>query len=463
MGNRIAAHLQHVIVAILLVAFALNTNAAIKHVWAGATGKGTGDNWNDAYPDIPSTLVRGNIYYIADGNYSGGEITIPLNGTNQIYLKKASITEHGSNLGWSDSYGDGVAVLGSWYIHDGSGGDTGFITFDGSYQFGFRINLTAGNNGFTIRNDSRVAGHNIPNLTFKYLEIVGPGDNVVNYPWGAGPYSRGIRIYAGLEGDPGYPNYVVSHCRFRGLLDAMYLSRADNLLVEHTELAWANGDATSHPDIVWISNSSGCVWRYNVFREFNVEGIEMSGSCNNWKVYGNLVYNFTSPVEASRFIEHYANGSYTNNQYYNNTLVNLYLGFRFMGGAPQSGHLVRNNLIYNVSDHEFAGAVHDFNWYSGSNTNDEPHSIAGGNSQPFINYSEQDFRIVGTIENTLPRNKGTSLASEYAFDRLGTARGWDGWWDMGAYEFKSGSSAAAILLNVPVDYHASTVAAGVTK
>src|SRR5688572_27675121 len=36
---------------------------------AGATGAANGNNWTDAWTSLPSSLVRGDTYYIADGTY----------------------------------------------------------------------------------------------------------------------------------------------------------------------------------------------------------------------------------------------------------------------------------------------------------------------------------------------------------------------------------------------------------
>src|ERR1700754_1598691 len=50
---------------------AIDAQAANHYIRAGSTGAQTGNDWSSAWPALPSTLVRGDTYYIADGTYSG--------------------------------------------------------------------------------------------------------------------------------------------------------------------------------------------------------------------------------------------------------------------------------------------------------------------------------------------------------------------------------------------------------
>src|SRR5690606_21620262 len=81
-------------------------------VRAGATGADDGSNWNNAYPDLPTTLERGSTYYIADGSYDGYTFNDVVSGTTLITIKKATVSDHGGiETGWSDAYGDGQAIF----------------------------------------------------------------------------------------------------------------------------------------------------------------------------------------------------------------------------------------------------------------------------------------------------------------------------------------------------------------
>lgn len=79
------------------------------YVRAGAGGNGSGTDWNNAYQDLPSTLVRGAVYYLADGSYTRYVFDDAESSTTTIYVVKATDTYHGTSTGWQSGYGDGVA------------------------------------------------------------------------------------------------------------------------------------------------------------------------------------------------------------------------------------------------------------------------------------------------------------------------------------------------------------------
>src|SRR3989344_8081335 len=97
---------------------------ATHYVRAGASGNGS--DWANAYCSLPSSLVRGDTYYIADGTYSGYSFNTPASGTQYITIKKAIESDHGTNAGWQSGYGDGQALFNSmWQI------STGYLIVDG--------------------------------------------------------------------------------------------------------------------------------------------------------------------------------------------------------------------------------------------------------------------------------------------------------------------------------------------
>src|SRR5277367_3178033 len=87
------------------------------------SGSKTGADWNDAYAGLPSTLVRGDIYYLADGNYGNNlSVTTAASGTTTITLKKAQSYDYGrSSEGCSNdiSAGWNASTMGAsqaaWY------------------------------------------------------------------------------------------------------------------------------------------------------------------------------------------------------------------------------------------------------------------------------------------------------------------------------------------------------------
>jgi len=59
---------------------------------------------------LPATLQRGATYYIADGTHASYRFNTPVSGTDLIAIKKAAISDHGTDIGWISSCGDGQAI-----------------------------------------------------------------------------------------------------------------------------------------------------------------------------------------------------------------------------------------------------------------------------------------------------------------------------------------------------------------
>ena len=103
----------------VLVLASMQAWSEIYYIREGATG--TGSTWADAYRSFGAAglvsssdpSVRGNTYYVADGNYESITLSNPQSGSDRIVIKKATALDHGTSVGWSVSYGDGQAVLGS--------------------------------------------------------------------------------------------------------------------------------------------------------------------------------------------------------------------------------------------------------------------------------------------------------------------------------------------------------------
>src|ERR1039458_6928605 len=103
------------IVAVLscILAFATSAAFAASHyVCSGATGAGDGSSWTNAYTDFgtgsgkvnPSSLVRGDTYFVAAGNYTSGGVNFntPDSGTSVITIQAATDANNGGGAGWTN-------------------------------------------------------------------------------------------------------------------------------------------------------------------------------------------------------------------------------------------------------------------------------------------------------------------------------------------------------------------------
>src|SRR5205807_7149865 len=75
----------------LSLCFGTAAQAACHVVTTNGAGSRDGSTWNNAFAwPLPTTLVRGDSYYIATGNYTGGyRFNTPESGTTPITIKKA--------------------------------------------------------------------------------------------------------------------------------------------------------------------------------------------------------------------------------------------------------------------------------------------------------------------------------------------------------------------------------------
>jgi hypothetical protein len=66
------------------------------------SGSHTGADWNNALTGLPSTLVRGTVYYLADGNYGQYHFS-SASGTGWVEVRKAQSYDNCTSTGWNTS------------------------------------------------------------------------------------------------------------------------------------------------------------------------------------------------------------------------------------------------------------------------------------------------------------------------------------------------------------------------
>src|SRR4030081_994538 len=83
------------ILPLMLPGIALESFAACHAVSPTGSGSKNGVNWSNAMNQLPSTLVRGDTYYMADGNYAAYNFVTPNSGATTITVKKAQSYDFG--------------------------------------------------------------------------------------------------------------------------------------------------------------------------------------------------------------------------------------------------------------------------------------------------------------------------------------------------------------------------------
>jgi len=155
------------LINILITICVLNINAQNYYVRSNAAGgNNDGSDWNNAFDTLPDVLVRGATYYLADGTYESYIFDDAEVGTQYITIKKAIESDHGTDVGWQASYGDGQALFDklifstSYWVFDGQKRDD-----DWESEYGFKIkpNELLPNKGIQFSHTDHII--------FRYMEI----------------------------------------------------------------------------------------------------------------------------------------------------------------------------------------------------------------------------------------------------------------------------------------------------
>jgi hypothetical protein len=142
--------------------------------------------------------------------------------------------------------------------------------------------------------------------------------------------------------------------------------------------------------------------------------------------YGNVAYNFQVGDGAIGFDGY----SSSHNRIYNNTFIKgtgYNSGMRWGSGTD---NLIYNNMFIGCSVVGIEG-THDYNAFSDSDARGEAHAQVSVPTSIFTNYAGNDFSLKAATA------AGLTLTTSFNTDLKGLARGADGIWDRGAYEFST--------------------------
>jgi len=413
-------------------------SVAMDHfIRAGATGANNGSDWTNAWATLPATLVRGDTYYVAEGSYGSYTFSTPQSGTAWIYIKKATASAHGTDTGWNDTFGDGVANFSSWEF------TTGYWDIDGvtgggpgSWENGHGIKITCTPPAKAIR--INVAGVHYINI--RHVEATASSLGVFT----------GIVYSFGAFDGVGNSYVNISHCWFHTVYGPIFhIGYNHDWVVEYSKLGDNNppgSGGSDHSEIFSLLGNDGLTIRYNYLYSWRSTGgiVAINGPsggtgtqnvCEDVQIYGNI---FDQGSGAASWliaaISDASNWQYARRwKIHNNTFVNVNssstgLNAISLATTGEANNEAYNNIFWGNTDTlAFSGVTHDFNWFTGSGAYAETHGFAGGNQNPFINPTGKDFRLAASIA-------GKILNTPFDKDMIGTFRGSVGVWDVGAYE-----------------------------
>ena len=378
-------------------------------------------DWTNACDSLPSVLQRGATYYIADGIYPGYTFDDPASGSTLITIKKATISDHGTNTGWDNSYGDGQAVFSTQLRFDSND-----WIFDGNNQpdiYGFRLNFTA-TRGVDLNGRS--------NITVRNLHADG----------GSANSNRGFYLNSAA-------NITIEKTQVSNTgNDAFFIGNASNVVLDHLWVHSRNTIGSTHADFIENQNSnSNVTLRYSRI-DFAGQNIFFGGVAPatyiNYYIYGNVFFSsegVRSGASVKALTDH-SNAMGSGVYFYNNIVHQLFsahdIKTAFTGEASNNIYFDLYTGMGNFWD------THTHNYFGTAIGNqDSTGGQIGGNPWSFTGSSLGNYKLNSSTIS------GQILSSPFNMDPTGLTRGADGSWDRGAYEFVSGSTTPPPTLPTP--------------
>jgi hypothetical protein len=403
--------MKKIVLIILTLFFPFTCLAENYYILQG--GSGDGSSWSSAWDDLPATLTRGDTYYVGDGSYNGYTFDDAVSGTTLITIKKATSSDHGTEIGWSSAYGDGQATFGklTWTTH--------YWIFDGQTRnsndwsdgtaYGFEVDGGSGGNNAKLFSVSSA-----DNITIQYVYAHYDGSRA----WATSGDDVSANRDHGLYSLSGSNDITMEYCyiRYTTWKAAILMNSCTGPIT----IRYNYFEDIRKKELFSARHTDNVTFAFNMSKNIAGTGALVADDSDTWKVYGNWIWNpsgsytFTD-VTIGTWTGDHPDRNETLNDWlvYNNTFYNVHDQIQIQNGT---GNEVRNNLILNesISINGSLTASH--------NTQNASVSVVNG-------AGSGDFTLSAATD------AGTTLSSPYNVDLTGATRGGDGTWDRGAYEY----------------------------
>lgn len=412
-----------------------------------ASGTGDGSDWTNAM-GASFTPGRGNIYYLADGSYGAKAWSTENSGATLITIKKATVADHGTSTGWSDTLGDGEALFDSWthdsdyWLMDGQIGGG-----PGAWDSGFGFRVFSSSAALWTLSGARSS------ITARHFHL---------------DSDRGVTFIAGLKATTGACSDIsISRYAITDVFGPLFhFAGMTGLISSHGYHARNKNTAEDHSEgVSCTGTNTGCVFRWGIWDQ--IEGTAIFAGVNfgesvGWKIYGNVFARSTSPLY------YYWEDPGTNQNDFRDGLILSNTVIDCGGTGVSQGHWVvdkagsaetntaRNNLFYANDFNSYASGVdHDYtfaadNIRSESGPFDKDSEILSGESNgqdstgdPFADYDADP--LLADLSATTNAGASTgALLLDNSLDMFGASRG--GSWMRGAVQ-DSSFMADSLILN----------------
>ena len=307
------------------------------YVRPGGSGAQDGSDWSNALNGLPGTLQRDTVYWLAAGNYGSYTFDDGASGSDGITLRKATSQEHGTDTGWSASYGSGQAVFGPLDFRSDR------YTLDGGEPNGIR---TVGEWGTTAT--VRAAGDY---LVLRHVEIDGGLRT-----------SGSTQTAGGCNGANVSGQYIVlDRCDLHNIADdGLEIHSADHVKVLYSKIHGLQACGTDsscsgpcfngHSDGIELSNTTDIELIGNMVYDVHSTAAIFMDNYSGTKIYDLVAYNnvFYTPHTAFAVYLHRLDGA----KFHNNIVWGRTQGDRYGGlamGQDVTNLEMYNNIILNVN------------------------------------------------------------------------------------------------------------------
>lgn len=478
------------LVCCLLVILSTACHGACHVVRSGGGGISDGADWNNPLPDLPRSLIRGDVYFLAAGSYGKHNFGDPDQGELRIEIRAVTLENHCTNIGWKSSF-MGQAIFKT--TAPNSGNILSFTTddyrIDGVYRsqksgqpyrdwksgYGFMVDNS---NQFACTSDigggSPGAPSYVHDITLEYIEVSGSHDRNSTctddgVAFAGGSYN--LTLHSLYVHDAGNNNFVLAGNHGHAGGGAGYGPGTNNN-IDYSFISYDCCTRGAHGQACQCSEGLQYLTiAHNIFADIvstayiataSATGYNSGNGPNGpWFIYGNIfLADDPRHCAVGDGILAVWDTTFSDSIYFlNNTIANL--GDAFCPGQLNTGFAfglgtttriqklyVENNLWWNsdplsiipTSRTEWNGAtlasvIWSHNSYFGhtaqgaaKDKDDSKQSLAG---DPFRNSQAYDFRLA---KHTSPGLIMDNMVPGNNIDLDGNRRNLGGVWDRGALQ-----------------------------
>ena len=463
---------------LLLAVFCLSQTlmAATHYVYCGASGAANGNDFTNAFKDLPVNLVRGDTYVVAGSatctNPGTHYFQDAESGTTIITIRKASSIRDSGVAGFQAAFATNQAVWtagpnATWVIST----DAGFYTFEGNPDAGTgEASTNCGSTcGFALRTSQiQVAGMlligrgstgDCTHVTVRHVEFDNTGAVIGTDATNA--VSTNVCDASNLVMDHNYIHDLGG--------SPFHILNSSNVNLRFNYVARDASNSSNHGDAISCTHLTGMTVAYNIWVDMTGTGgvvcVAGTGVTSSIDIYGNIWWQQNpSTFALGNGIASCEDSQICTFNVFNNTIYNFTVGASrvdLSGAGSGSSATIHDNLWFNsaqVNPTTCAGCTvtTDYNCYESVTDASSPaeNHPCKGTTNFFVNVGAGDFHLASETPSNGLSTHSLLAANDFDPDGLSRATTDAGIWSRGAFQFvPSAGAPPAAPTNLTVVVH----------